>query len=75
MPASIVSLYGNLQPTSQQNPVNDISLTEGIGFSFVVSDKLLGSGSYGQVFEATDENGHKVAVKCCPIDKTGIPNI
>jgi cyclin-dependent kinase-like len=66
----IMPLYSNLQP-----PTNDQSLTEGVGYSFVISDKLLGSGSYGQVFEATDENGRKVAVKCCPMDDTGIPNI
>lgn len=75
MSTSIVSLYSNLQTPMQQVPNNDQALTEGVGYSFVISNTLLGSGSYGQVFEAADENGRKVAVKCCPIDNTGIPNI
>lgn len=56
-----------------------------IGETFVISDTLLGKGSFGDVYIATDENGNKVAVKCCDIDKCqggdnknktkGIPNI
>lgn len=53
----------------------DYSLSKDIGYSFIISDKLLGQGSYGDVFLATDENGKQVAVKCCDIDATGIPNI
>jgi serine/threonine protein kinase len=54
---------------------SDHSLLGDIGYSFIISDKLLGHGSYGDVFLATDENGKQVAVKCCDIDNTGIPNI
>lgn len=54
---------------------NDHTLSGDVGYSFVISDKLLGHGSYGDVFLASDENGKHVAVKCCDIDKTGIPNI
>jgi serine/threonine protein kinase len=46
-----------------------------VGYSFCISNKLLGHGSYGDVFMATDEYGKKLAVKCCEIDSTGIPNI
>jgi len=46
-----------------------------IGYKFTISDTILGSGAYGTVFLATDENGRQLAVKCCPIDNTGIPNI
>lgn len=53
----------------------DHTLLGDVGYSFVLSDKLLGHGSYGDVFLATDENGKQVAVKCCNIDSTGIPNI
>lgn len=53
----------------------DHTLLGDVGYSFVISDKLLGHGSYGDVFLATDENGKQVAVKCCNIDSTGIPNI
>jgi serine/threonine protein kinase len=54
---------------------NDHALSQEVGFSFVISDKLLGHGSYGDVFLATDENNKQLAVKCCDIDDTGIPNI
>lgn len=46
-----------------------------VGYSFIISDKLLGHGSYGDVFLATNEHGKQVAVKCCNMDVTGIPNI
>jgi len=62
--------------SSNINTVKDEhSLVNNIGYSFIISDKLLGHGSYGDVYLATDENGKQVAVKCCPIDDTGIPNI
>jgi serine/threonine protein kinase len=54
---------------------DDHSLLNDVGYSFVISDKLLGHGSYGDVFLATDENSNTLAVKCCDIDATGIPNI
>ncbi|MFK5969989.1 MAG: protein kinase [Candidatus Marithrix sp.] len=42
---------------------------------FNITDKLLGHGSYGTVYSATDENNNNLAIKCCNIDKNGIPNI
>lgn len=55
---------------------DDRTLMGDIGHSFIIHrDKLLGHGSYGDVFLATDEYGKQVAVKCCPIDNKGIPNI
>lgn len=54
---------------------SDYILSGDIGYSFSISDKLLGHGSYGDVFLATDENNNQVAVKCCDIDEYGIPNI
>lgn len=53
----------------------DQSLFNNVGHSFIITDTLLGNGSYGDVFLATDENGERVAVKCCPINSQGIPNI
>lgn len=53
----------------------DKALLENVGYSFILSDKLLGHGSYGDVYLASDENGKQVAVKCCSINETGIPNI
>jgi serine/threonine protein kinase len=46
-----------------------------IGSIFEISEKLLGNGSYGKVYLATDENNNKYAVKCCDIEENGIPNI
>jgi serine/threonine protein kinase len=51
------------------------SLTENVGFSFLISDTLVGKGAYGEVYLATDEKSRKVAIKCCKIGKNGIPNI
>lgn len=53
----------------------DRDFTNKVGNTFVISETLLGHGSYGDVFLATDETGKKVAVKCCKMDSSGIPNI
>jgi len=55
--------------------LTDRKLTNNIGYKFTITDKLLGHGSYGDVFLAFDENNSKYAVKCCDIEKNGIPNI
>lgn len=67
----------SMPPTNNSNMTisNDNKLLENIGTSFIITDKLLGHGSYGDVFLANDENGKQLAVKCCDIDETGIPNI
>ena len=44
------------------------------GEIFKISNNLLGHGSYGNVYEATSGD-KKYAVKCCKLDKNGIPNI
>lgn len=63
------------QPNHAVSVHNDNKLANGTGRSFVITDKLLGRGSYGDVFLATDENNRNVAVKCCDITDTGIPDI
>lgn len=60
---------------SDRSVTDDHNLFGDIGYSFIISDQLLGHGSYGDVFLATDEHGKEVAVKCCPINENGIPNI
>ena len=42
--------------------------------SYTILDKL-GQGSYGTVYLAKTEQNHQVAIKCCPFDKQGIPNL
>lgn len=54
---------------------SDHEMLSSIGHSFTISDKLLGRGSFGDVYVATDERGRKVAVKCCDIDEYGVPSI
>lgn len=54
---------------------SDHEIIKGVGYEFTISDIILGCGSYGQVFLATDENGKKFAVKCCKLEKNGIPSI
>lgn len=53
----------------------DSNIDGNIGTKFIISDKLLGQGSYGNVFLGNDEKGRKIAIKCCEINKHGIPNI
>lgn len=62
-------------PDDHSSPNSDQELDNDIGYTFVLSEKLLGHGSYGDVFLATDETGKQVAVKCCKIDVFGIPSI
>src|SRR3990170_4790455 len=54
----------------------DQDLLDDVGNEFVISETLLGHGSYGNVFLATDKNFNEYAAKLCLIeDGTGIPNI
>lgn len=55
---------------------DDKSTSDNLGNFFKVEkEKLLGHGSYGNVYLAKDINGNFLAAKCCEIDGTGIPNI
>ncbi len=60
-----------VKPASDQTFLEN----EKVGTNFFITETLLGHGSYGGVFLATDENERKVAVKCCELDEFGIPNI
>lgn len=40
-----------------------------------ISNKIIGQGAYAKVYIATDQNQRKYAVKKCPIESDGIPNI
>jgi serine/threonine protein kinase len=56
--------------------LDEVRLSKNIGQKFKISKNLLGKGSYGNVYLATDENGNNLAVKKCNIDaEVGIPNI
>src|SRR5437763_34088 len=69
------SVKSNELIAGSSNSFNDHALSNNSGYHFAISDVLLGHGSYGDVFLANDETGKQVAVKCCDIDDTGIPNI
>ena len=54
---------------------NDRLLSKNQGRIYTMTDKCLGKGSYGHVYCAKNELGKKVAIKTCPINTEGIPNI
>ena len=60
---------------NSEDSSSDHDFLNEVGYTFTLSDKLLGHGSYGDVYLATDETGKNLAVKCCKIDVSGIPNI
>lgn len=43
--------------------------------SYTITKNLLGQGAYGNVYLGKTHNGKDIAVKCCPLDRTGVPNI
>lgn len=53
---------------------NELVLSKDNGYVYHVSDKLLGKGSYGNVYVGKSDN-RKVAIKCCKNDENGITNI
>ena len=54
---------------------NDRLFSKHEGRIYTITDKSLGKGSYGHVYMAKNELQKKVAIKCCPIEEEGIPNI
>lgn len=72
---NVVNVINEVKLENEVNKVSDHTLLENIGYNFVISDKLLGHGSYGDVYLATDEKGKQIAIKCCNLDEYGIPNI
>jgi len=60
---------------SKSHLSTDHNIIGKIGYSFILSNIMLGHGSFGDIFLASDENNNKVAIKCCEIDKNGVPNI
>jgi serine/threonine protein kinase len=54
---------------------NDHTFLTNTGLTFEITDTLLGHGSYGDVYLAYDENKKQLAVKCCNLEASGIPNI
>lgn len=46
-----------------------------LGNHINITDRILGHGAYGKIYLATDEHGHQIAVKCCDIERNGIPNL
>jgi serine/threonine protein kinase len=71
------NINDNINDNIDNNTIitNERKLYENIGFNFTITDTLLGNGSYGDVYLALDENNNKYAIKCCDIEKNGIPNI
>lgn len=53
----------------------DHSIRGSVGHSFVISTNQIGRGAYGQVYTVNDEFNKKYAVKCCNLNKNGIPTI
>lgn len=73
---NIASIISDHTSDPNQNELSsDHEFFNDVGYTFVLSETLLGHGSYGDVFLATDETGKQVAVKCCKIDVSGIPSI
>lgn len=57
---------------------SELILSKNNGYVYHVSNKLLGKGSYGNVFVGYVDNtsgSRKVAIKCCKNDENGITNI
>ncbi len=54
--------------------INDHQLSKNQGRIYHMSEKCIGNGSYGHVYAAKNEF-KKIAIKCCPIESEGIPNI
>lgn len=77
MIATVPNIINYENSMINKSPLNkDQNISSDIGYMYNISETLLGHGSYGDVFLATDENGKQVAVKCCDIHpENGIPNI
>ncbi len=54
---------------------NDLIYSKNNGRIYTITDKCIGKGSYGRVFLAKNEYNKKVAIKCCPLEYEGIPNL
>lgn len=65
----------NLKIAPTEALSTDHIVADTVGHRFIITNRLLGHGSYGDVFLATDEHNNQIAVKKCPLDKNGIPNI
>jgi serine/threonine protein kinase len=45
------------------------------GYIYTISDKILGKGSYGNVYLGKNQYNDKIAIKCCLLNDKGISNI